>query len=417
MNAADDSALRAELDAWHERHPDADRSTTSIDGNGGGAEIAARLIANAPPPPAPDVCQFVDWSTFWTKDRSEPEWVVENVLARRRGHAIWARGGNGKSEFVQWVALRALEAGHVVIYLDYEMIEDDLFDRMTDFGCGPETDLSRFWYVLIPTLRPMDRPEGAADLAVVIDHVQAKFPDRHVVVIIDTIGRAVVGEENSNDTVMNFYRYSGAVLKARGTTWARLDHTGHEGEHARGGSAKRDDVDIVWKHERTDSGCRLFADKRRANWIPESVSFDRHETPNLRYEPVPWSWPAGTVETATLLDRLAIPLDASSRTAQAALKEAGHGRRRVVVNAAIKYRAQRAGTTPGTTLAGSGGNQPGTTPTISHNQGAEPPPEPPGTTTAGHVGTTGVPPMGTTGPRPTDPGAEDWREMVPEGEL
>ena len=94
---------------------------------------------------------FVDWPAFWAKDRSEPEWVVEHVLARRRGHAIWAKGGNGKSEFAQWLALRAIEGGHVVVYLDYEMIDDDLFDRLVDFGAGPETDLARLRYALIPS--------------------------------------------------------------------------------------------------------------------------------------------------------------------------------------------------------------------------------------------------------------------------
>ena len=42
---------------------------------------------------------FVDWGDFWGKDRTAPEWLYEDVLARGRGHAIYAKHGTGKSLF------------------------------------------------------------------------------------------------------------------------------------------------------------------------------------------------------------------------------------------------------------------------------------------------------------------------------
>lgn len=58
-------------------------------------------------------------------------------------------------------------------------------------------------------------------------------------VVIDTISRAVGGEENDNDTWLNFYQYTGLRLKQAKVSVIRLDHTGKDlTEGERGGSAK-----------------------------------------------------------------------------------------------------------------------------------------------------------------------------------
>ena len=44
---------------------------------------------------------------------------------------------------------------------------------------------------------------------------------------------------------------------------------------------------------------------------PEIVFFRRFSDPVLHYEPTEQSWPDGTEETALVLDRLEVPLDAS----------------------------------------------------------------------------------------------------------
>ncbi len=345
----------------------------------------------------PTPVQWIDWPEFWAKTRNEADWIVADVLARGRGHAMWATGGNGKSEFMQWVSLEALKARHVVIYLDYEMMDDDLFDRFTDFGYGPSSDLSRLHYVLIPTLPPLDKEKGALALGALIDRVKAQHPGLHVVVIIDTIGRAVTGPENDNDTILAFYRLTGFELKQREVTWVRLDHTGHAGERARGGSAKSDDVDVVWQHTRTDTGCRLVNKKRRASWIPEDVDFTRTTEPIVTYTRTVYAWPAGTRDVATALDALGVPVDASRRDAGTALRDAGNGRRNELVSAAQKYR-KGSGTTPGTTTSADPGDHSGVYFAKPHSNGAGPPPGPLGTTTPGSVGTMSPPLRGTMAP-------------------
>lgn len=352
---------------------------------------------NAPAAPSAPVV-FIDWSEFWAKDRSESEWVVEPILARGRGHAIWAKGGEGKSEFALDLVLKAVAAGYLVLYLDYEMSEADLYDRLVDAGCDETSDLALLRYAQMPALSPLDGATGAAELAETVDGVRMAHPGAHIVVVIDTFGRAVAGQEDSNDTIREFFRHAGGVMRSRGVTWCRLDHTGHAEEHARGASGKRDDVDVDWQLKRTDGGCKLRATKRRMSWVPESVSFTRRESPSVSYDPAPVSYPLGTMEVAEILERLSVPVEASTRGAQQALKESGQGRQRKVVVAAQKWRQQRAGTTPGTTSTQNDGNHSGTTTQESHNHGQEPLREPPGTIPPGRLGTTGFPIEGTRGP-------------------
>jgi len=357
--------------------------------------IAANPVSDMPQAAAENpAAPFMDWSDFFSRDRSQSDWLHEPVLARGRGHAIYAKHGTGKSLFTLWMAKEIVAAGHVVIYVDYEMSEDDLYERLTDMGCDDPEALARLRYLLLPSLAPLNTPEGAAELMRLVDDERERWPRRQLVVVIDTISRAVRGEENSNDTIQGFYRETGLALKKRGVTWLRLDHAGHEGNRARGASSKGDDVDVVWRLSATDAGVRLDRDKGRMGWVLERVVFEKVTEPLLSFRAAPVAWPAGTTETADLLARLGVPVNDSTRAAAAALKAAGHGRRHAVVVAAQKCR-QRSGTTPGTTLGDEAGNRAGNQREKPLSEGAEAPPESPGTTFAGQSGTAGGVPLGT----------------------
>lgn len=287
-------------------------------------DLAAGLRRGGPIVEAAPLPAFIDWEDFFTKDRSEPEWLFEPVLARGRGHSIFAKGGSRKSLFTLWMATRLVRAGHVVIYADYEMSEDDLYDRLTDMDCTDPDGLALLRYLLLPTLPPLNTAAGAQAIGDVVDVVTAGHPGRHVAVVIDTISRAVVGEENSNDTIQEFYRHTGLALKQRGVTYLRLDHTGHEGKHARGGSAKQDDVDVAWHLSETDDkGLKLAAGKRRMGWVPEEVFYAMRTDPVLEFVARPRAWPAGVSGKAAELDACGVPLGASRKAARAALVAAG----------------------------------------------------------------------------------------------
>ena len=281
---------------------------------------------------------YLDWDAFWDRDADPEEFVVDDVLAKGRGHAMWARAEQGKSLLTLWFALEAMAGGCVVIYLDWEMTAKDLEDRLSDMGRGPESDLSRLRYALLPSLPMLDTAAGGEALAAVVDETMAQFPGRHVVVIIDTIGRTVAGGESDNDTWLNFYRYSGVPLKRRGVTWLRLDHTGWEGVHSRGASAKYDDVDVVWELKKTDSGVELHAKKRRMPSVPDHVVFTMSANWPLRVERAAQAWPFGTREVINLLDRLAAPVDVSTRAAEKMVRDDGFKYRNEVIRAAVKRR-------------------------------------------------------------------------------
>lgn len=314
-------------------------------GAGGTNHEMRRLVKQAPSwdaelETAAALGPFIDWSVFWDRERIQEEWLYEDVLARGRGHAIYATHKEGKSLLMLHV-VAGLATGKepiVVIYMDYEMTENDLFDRLKDMGYGPESDLSRLRYALLPTVTNLDTANGATEFMELVDGVLAERPDHHCVVIIDTIGRAVAGKENDADTFRDFYHHTGIELKRRGITWARLDHGGKDpGKGQRGTSAKGDDVDIIWQLLKTQNGVCLKKDAARMNWVPEKVTFTMTSSP-LSYKQVNDDWPSGTGPAAEALDRLGVPIDAPVRQAMNALKDADEGRRTEVVSAAQKYR-------------------------------------------------------------------------------
>ena len=285
---------------------------------------------------------LIDWPTFWAKDHSDAEWIAEPFLALGRSHAVFAPGGTGKSLLTLWAAVQVATGGagltgerverRHVLYLDYEMTEDDLAERLDAMGYGDQV-LDHLHYALLPTIAPLDDPEGGRTVARLAEMVGAEL------VVIDTYGRAVEGDENDADTTRAFYRHCGILLKAAGRAFIRVDHAGKDAAKGqRGSSAKNDDVDVVWQMTATDGGFLLGAKKRRMGWVPETVILTQHDEPHLHYRTAAEAWPAGTKRVAELLDELGVPLAASARKAAQALRESGHEARNEVVRKAVKFR-------------------------------------------------------------------------------
>jgi hypothetical protein len=283
---------------------------------------------------------FVAWPDFWTRESVDEEWLIEDVIALGRAHSIYASHKQGKSLYTLWSAAQVAQnrTDVDVVYLDYEMTEADLRERLEDMGYGPGSDFSRLHYALLPMLAPLDTLEGAKALLEIIKGVRRD--GCHVYVVIDTTGRAVEGEENSNDTIRNFYRYTGSALKRAGVTWTRLDHAGKDATKGqRGGSAKGDDVDVVWKLQKGDNGMTLYCDASRMSWVPKKVTFKVTQEP-LAYVPTPKVLPEGTEGVMRLLLELGVPASATVDTAMKALRAAGQGKRKTLVSAAVTARKE-----------------------------------------------------------------------------
>jgi hypothetical protein len=223
-----------------------------------------------------------------------------------------------------------------ILYLDYEMTEADIWERLNDLGYGPEFDMSHLHYAMLPSLFPLDTLEGAKQVYALAKAVEAE------VVVIDTFSRAVQGAENDADTTRAFYRYTGTALKGAGIACMRTDHAGKDTERGqRGSSGKNDDVDVVWSLERTDQGVKMHRTHSRVTWVPEHLELDQveHDDGTVVYRIADRrQWPEGTRDLAELMDEIGIPLGASGRQAAKMLRDAGESAKNERIRAAQQWR-------------------------------------------------------------------------------
>lgn len=206
-----------------------------------------------------DKFPILDWHTLWNTEDEDEEWIVEPLLPARRLVALFSAPKVGKSLLMLEIAAAVARGTEVlgatpdrprrVLYVDFENDpRGDIRTRLKAMGLGPQ-DLDNLKYLSYPTLAKLDTATGAAELLAIVEEYECE------VVVIDTISRAVGGEENENDTWLAFYRNTGLTLKQAKVACIRLDHTGKDHDKGmRGGSAKYGDVDAVWKLSRVDDG-------------------------------------------------------------------------------------------------------------------------------------------------------------------
>lgn len=268
----------------------------------------------------------INWADFWDTDHDTEDYLCDPILARGRGHALFAQAKTGKS-LVALEMAAALATGQAflnqpagdptpVLYVDYEMTPSDLMDRLESFGYHSRHDLQHLHYVQMPSIPPLDTPEGGTTLVAAANAWNAAL------VVVDTTARAVSGDENAMETFRDFYRHTFMPLKSVGITTLRVDHAGKSLERGqRGSSAKNDDVDIVWelKVSKESQGAtqqllELKATHRRMGWIDEHVKLVRDDDHCPMHRIADSDEPAGmfiegTSERAAELDALNVPLD------------------------------------------------------------------------------------------------------------
>jgi hypothetical protein len=251
--------------------------------NGSWKQAADTYTKTSPTPTkqTPDelLSQLVNWTDFWNSDHKHEDWLAYPLIPRGRQVALFAVAKMGKS-FLTLAVVAALASGRSilgqpaqhptnVLYLDYEMTQADLYERLESLSYTPDTDLSHLHYALIPSLPPLNTYEGAAAVMKLVELTAAQL------VVIDTTGRAVEGEENSADTYREFARTTGLALKAKGVALLRTDHAGKDQGKThgqRGSSAKNDDVDIVYRMSREDTNITLDRVFTRIGWAPATIN-------------------------------------------------------------------------------------------------------------------------------------------------
>lgn len=287
-----------------------------------------------------DGITLVNWHEFFTKERTDPEWLVEGLWPFGRHISIGSRAGQGKSELIQYVVsclalgidpwTRAARTPMRVIYLDLEMTEEDLFDRMTDFGYGVEHAAALQENLLYAVLPIMPALNSQAGLGYVERLVQRYEPD---VFIIDTFMKSLTGDENDAATVQEFTRLTGMYLKARQIMSGRADHYGKDPDKGnRGTSAKDDDVDVAWRLVRPQGSytSKLTAMKRRQGFVPERLAIERYHTAERGVFFVPADQVLGNVPTSdehdliAVMDLLEIPIGWGRDRIRRRMIEAGY---------------------------------------------------------------------------------------------
>jgi hypothetical protein len=293
---------------------------------------------------------YVDWAALRSAEDIEHAWLVEGFWPAGRAMALWAPAKTGKSELALVVAanlalgIDAFSGAAIepvdVLYLDYEMTEDDLRERLDDLGLL-DADLHRLHYALVPALPALDLDLGGLAIEAEVVRTGSRA------VVFDTFGRAVAGKEDEADTVRAFYRYTGARLKRMGVAYLRTDHAGKDvAKGQRGSSAKRDDVDIVWQAQRSRAGTTLScAGASRLGWVGPSLDLDRIETDEAtivyrrRHDTEVLIIDAHVAAKMTDLDAAGIPLDWGRRRTIKALADKGiEAGRWATLSAAIKAR-------------------------------------------------------------------------------
>ena len=273
------------------------------------------------------------------------DWLVDDIWPEGRHIHIHAQRKAGKSLISLWIAVH-LAIGkdpfsglavtpRVVAYYDFEMTEDDIRERLEDMGV-PFEALGNLHYYLHQPVPALDTEKGGQAL------LSQTLAMGEKVVFIDTMSRVIQGDENSSDTYINFYRFTGAPLKSAGVAMCRLDHEGHEAGRSRGSSAKADDVDVVWQLRAIDEGSEFVRKASRISWVPEQVTIHKGESPHLNFTRAKGGWPEGTKEKAKELEAAEVPLEVGRIVAIRMLKDKGFTPgKTLILNAALKYRRQQ----------------------------------------------------------------------------
>lgn len=299
---------------------------------------------------------LLDWHELWAREDTE-EWIVEPILPARRLVALFSPPKVGKSLLMLEIAAAVARGTEIlgttpdrprrVLYVDFENDpRGDIYERLVAMGLTPDV-LGDLCYLSYPTLAKLDTPAGAAELMAIV------AVNKCEVVVIDTISRAVQGEENENDTWLSFYRNTGLAMKQAGVACIRLDHTGKDQDKGmRGGSAKYGDVDAVWKLSSVgdDVTFKLDCTDHRLPIAEKNLVLKRLNSPYLHHMVDAAGRMAvmtALIEKAiTELDEIDVDIHLGRDAARALLKAAGKKAGTDVLTEAIRQRRIRRNMTP-----------------------------------------------------------------------
>lgn len=270
----------------------------------------------------------IDWAAL-AADEHVQEWLCEPVIPQGALVALYSPPKVGKSLLALDLAIAVSRGTQAlgtdctqadVLYLDYENTRYDVRDRISDMGNPNLTGLEHLHYESFPALPALDTPQGGQELLAMAQACHAGL------VIIDTVSRAISGDENDSRPWLDLYRHTLLGLKRAGIAVLRLDHTGKdESKGMRGSSAKLGDVDLVWRMEELVKGNSylLECEAHRIQMQETRINIERTNNPLTHRVDTRTIGQTKTDAVLAALDEAHLPLDAGRERARQVLNAAG----------------------------------------------------------------------------------------------
>jgi hypothetical protein len=204
-----------------------------------------------------------------------PAELVPDLLLEGKAHSIYGGPELGKTFIMLWLILRVLERGAPVLLYDKENGTRLIVERLQQLGADPERTGRLLHYYPDASLPTTE--EGRLAFEEKLDRVKPALA------CFDSwIGFLASNglDENSSNDVASFAANYIHPARSRGIATLLLDHVPHEGNHARGSTRKKDELDVVWslhrlqKFDRESVG-RVFLkrEKDREGWLLREVGF------------------------------------------------------------------------------------------------------------------------------------------------
>ena len=297
----------------------------------------------------------IDWPTFKYEEFNNARWLIEPIIPAGSSVALYAVGKTGKSLLAFDIVAAAASGRPIlggepiepihILYVDQEMTRREAWDRANDLGYfGPEHEDSlvtlgqHMHYANLYPWPPLDTAAGGAKLLKKARKVKAKL------VVIDTLIRTVEGEENSADTIKNFYQHTGMALKEAGISLLRIDHAGKDLTRGqRGTSAKRDDVEVVWFLKKVSElpdriMLTLVNEASRVDWVQEDIHITRNLEPLAHVVPTVLELTSADIEIVNYLQEQGLwGHNVTGRNARQALNDSPLAAKQVRLAHVVKW--------------------------------------------------------------------------------
>ena len=204
-----------------------------------------------------------------------PDELIDGVLLEGRTHQIFCGPGKGKTFVALWMAVKLVNRGRRVLYLDKENGPRIIRNRLVALGADPAKVDANLVYVPFPSL-DLD-PDAVQDYIGSLEGFSLVIFDSWINYL------AAAGlDENSNGDLARWSTTFCSEARKRNISVLLLDHVGKDSSNgSRGASRKLDEMDVAWELRtlipfgREQPGMiQLRRKKDREAWLSPTVEFE-----------------------------------------------------------------------------------------------------------------------------------------------